>query len=156
MIYTYRKQLIAALIVILMLIGGFIAYSAPHSKKTVPAPKVSTTNSKSIEGLDNSKNFPVSDLTKSMIQDYLTGTVSAKHGKTAYSAVMRNGSYSRTVTPDGGIITTVLVDVLPFKETYLFYRTGSDSSQYSTAQLRCAPEADQLVHPSVCKDASND
>ena len=156
MIYTYRKQLIAALIILLMLIGGFIAYNALHSRKTAPTPKASTTDSTSVKGLDDSKNFPISDVTKTMIQTYLTGTVSAKHGKTAYSAVARNGSYSRTVTPDGGVLTTVLVDVLPFKETYLFYRTGSDSSQYGTAQLRCAPEADQLAHPSVCKDASND
>lgn len=155
MIYTYRKQLLAVLIVILMLIGGAIAYNALHPKK-VPAVKVTTTASSSIKGLDVSKNFPISDVTKKMIETYLNGTVGAKHGKATYSAVAREGSYNRTVTPDGGIITTVLIDVQPFKETYLFYRTGSDSSQYSTSQLRCAPEAEQIVHPSKCKDASND
>lgn len=155
MIHTYRKQLIAALLVLLLSISGVITYSVLQSKKShqvVDTP----VDTAVIKGLDNKKNFPLSSVTQKMVETYLIGTLKDKHGSRTYTATVRGGSYDRVVTPQGGIIVSLLVDVAPFNETYLFYRTGDDNATMVSSQLRCADEADQMVQPSKCKDKTND
>jgi hypothetical protein len=156
MIYTYRKQLIAAFIVILLIIGGIITYTVLQSKKDTAKKAPAVTTSKTIQGLDDKKDFPLPDTTIQMVESYINSAMTAKHKNSTYTAKVRSGSYNQTVTPEGGTITSLLVDVMPFKETYSFYRTSGSDPQFSTSSLRCAPEAQQIVHPSVCKDLSND
>lgn len=153
MIYTYRKQLLIILAIIVLVVGGGITWAVMRKKATPTVAKPSY--SVSVKGMDSTPT-PLSDTTKQMVQSYIDAQLTAKHGPGTYQAAIRQGSYKRVITPEGGIITTMLVDVSSTKETYLFTRTGGDNSQYGTSYVRCAPEGQQMVHPSLCKDMSDD
>ena len=149
-----RLKNILIILVILLIIGGAVViWLVSQSEKKTQ----STTDSYSVEV----KNLESSDLTltdaqKTMVKTYVSSTVTAKHGEGEYEATYREGSYKRTVNPQGGIINTALVDVSSPKETYLVTWTGGDNDPYGTSYVRCAPETDQLVHPSICKELAND
>lgn len=148
-----KKIVITTSLLLLLAGGSVLAYFLLHKPaKKAPATQQPTSQ---VSGLDSTPT-PLSNDTKSMVQTYVDTTLETKHGKGEYPASFRAGSYKRVVTPDGGIIMTLLVDVPQTKETYLFTKTGADNSPIGTSYLRCAPEADQLVHPSVCKDIGND
>lgn len=154
MIYTYRKQLLTLFIAIVLIIAGVVVYNVLHAKKE---PKTESAPSKSltVNGLDSTPT-PLSDTTKQMIQTYVDAQLTAKHGKGIYTASIRDNSYKRIVTPQGGIVTTLLIDVPSTQETYKFTRTGGDNDQYGTSYVRCAADDQQMVQPSKCKDQSDD
>ena len=150
---TRRKFII--IIVILILVGaGVVAWAALRPRETPPEAN-EPTYAATISNLDTtSTNLPQKRI--DMIKNYVSAMVVAKYGDGKYDAVYRDGSYKRTVTPQGGIVSTALIDVTTTKETYLVTWTGGENDTHGTSYARCAPEADQLVQPSVCKELSND
>lgn len=148
-----RKPLLITLAIALLIggsIGGWILTQPKQS--TTPA---DTTYPVAVTKLDKTPK-QLTDAQLAMIKSYVSATVTAKHGEGSYDATYREGSYKRTVTPQGGIITTVLIDVASTKETYLVTWTGGDNDRNSTSYVRCAPEADQYTHPSACKELADD
>lgn len=94
---------------------------------------------------------PLTDNTMTLIKQSVDRVVTTKHGQGTYTATYRNGSYQRMVYPNGAISMSVLIDVAETHETYKFTRTGGDNGP-STTYTHCAPDDQQMVHPSVCKD----
>lgn len=147
-----HKATIILVLVITMLSIGVFWFTSQRSD----TPKTAEDNSPvKISDLDKTPT-KLTDNQMAMVKSYVSSKVVSKHGEGSYTATFRNGSYNRTVTPQGGIITTLLVDVTETKETYLVTWTGGDNATNSTSYVRCAPESDQIVHPSVCKEIAND
>lgn len=86
----------------------------------------------------------------------MTKLLTMKYGKAIYDAQIRAGSYKRTTTSSHTVTTRVLIDVPEKKETYLYTSTGTNSTPNITAQIHCAAEADQMTHPSICKEMGNE
>lgn len=151
MLYTYRKAILLILVVFLLLVGGGIAvtlhiWEKPAAQPAKPAYNVTTT------GLAKTPTpLPANVIT--LIEQSVDQVVTSRHGSGKYTATYRDGSYNRVVYPSGAIATSVLIDVKETHETYLFTRTGGDNATAaSTSYIRCAPDSEQMVHPSVCKD----
>lgn len=148
MLYAHRKTiLITLLVIIVLVVSGVVTYMLLHKEKkpTGPSYNVNTT------GLTKTPT-PLPDSTMELIKESVNRVVTTRHGQGAYTAIYRDGSYKRIVYPSGAISMSVLVDVQETKETYIFIRTGGDNATASTTYTHCAPESDQMVHPSVCKD----
>jgi hypothetical protein len=149
-----RLRNILILFAVLLIIGGAVAAWMLIQSEKKPQ---STTDSYPVEVKNlESSDLSLTDAQKTMVKSYVSSTVTAKHGEGEYEATYREGSYKRTVNAQGGIINTALVDVNTPKETYLVTWTGGDNDPYGTSYVRCAPEADQIVHPSTCKELAND
>lgn len=147
-----RKAVIILILVITAISIGAFWFVSQQSD----TPKIAEDNSPvKVSNLDKTPT-KLTDNQTAMVKSYVSNMVVTKHGEGNYTATFRDGSYNRTVTSQGGIITTLLVDVVETKETYLVTWTGGDNATNSTSYVRCAPESDQIVHPSVCKELAND
>lgn len=151
-----RGKLVIIIILLILAIGAAALWLL---KSTTP-PKASTEEKTSypveIGNLETS-GLQLSETRMTMIKSYVSSAVTAKHGEEGvYQATYRQKSYKRLVTPQGTIVNTVLVDVASTKETYLVTWTGGENDSHGTSYIRCAPEADQFVHPSVCKELADD
>jgi hypothetical protein len=148
-----RRKAVLIIVLIITVIGiGIFWFASQRSD----VPKTIEDNSPvKVSNLDRTPT-KLTDNQAAMIKASVSNMVVTKHGQSSYTATFRDGSYNRTVTSQGGIITTLLVDVAEIKETYLVTWTGGDNATNSTSYVRCAPESDQIVHPSVCKELAND
>lgn len=148
-----RKGLLFAVLIAIIAVGGGVFWFISQQSG---APKTTEDNSPvKVSNLDKTPT-KLTDNQTAMVKSYVSDMVVAKHGQGTYTATFRDGSYNRTVTQDGGIITTLLVDVAETQETYLVTWTGGDNATNGTSYVRCAPESDQMVHPSVCKELTDD
>jgi hypothetical protein len=147
MIYIYRKQLLLIGLLIAILVAGFIIYKAATPPKQI-------INKPQMTIIQPSSSAPLSKTSIQQINDNITKLLTTKHGAGAYTAKIRDKTYTHEVTPQGTIIVQVLIDVPQLNETYIYINIGNNNN--ATAQIYCAPEADQLVHPSVCKELIND
>lgn len=149
MIYTYRKQLLIILLVLLFVVGGFVFYriNAPHTKNT------SNSTPTAVKPIASA---PLSQASIEEINTNMKKLLTIKYGKAIYTANIRNNSYKRTVASSGIATTQVLIDVPEKKETYLYVSTGTNSTPNTTSQIHCASEADQMAHPSTCKELGNE
>lgn len=147
------NKILIAFILLTIAVGATVAIAVMNQQSKTPSP--SDSYAADVKNLE-SPSLKLTDSKKKMIKSYVSSTLVAKYGEGTYDATYREGSYLRTVTPQGGIISTALIDVPAKKETYLVTWTGGDNDPYGTSYVRCAPESDQLVHPSTCKELAND
>lgn len=147
------KKLPTILIALLVIAGAIAAWVLTQRPKATSIP--SSSYAAEVKNLESPK-LKLTEAQKTMIKSYISSTLVAKYGEGKYEATYREGSYIRTVTPEGGIISNALIDVAAKKETYRVTWTGGDNDPYGTSYVRCAPESDQLVHPSICKELAND
>lgn len=153
MIYTYRKAILVILALLVLGGTGIGIYSYLQHSKAQKETK-QEIKKEPIKGVDS---LSISSDIKDAINRYATGTLTAVYGKGTYDISVRDNSYQRSVTPEGSVVTEVLLDVPEKKSTYLYTQvTSGVNPAYGTSYLRCAPESEQLVKPSVCKDVAND
>lgn len=65
-----------------------------------------------------------------------------------YTGVVRQNSFSQTKNEKGDVVTSLLIDTIPVRLTYILQSSRTDSSGLPTITLRCAPK-DQQKHTSV-------
>lgn len=147
------NKILIGFILLTIIIGAAAVFVVVSRQSKTPSP--SESYAADVKNLE-SPNLKLTDTKKKMIKSYVSSTLVAKYGEGTYEATYREGSYLRTITPQGGIISTALIDVPAKKETYLVTWTGGDNDPYGTSYVRCAPESAQLVHPSTCKELAND
>ncbi|GEM_PF-1962486 len=152
MIYTYRKLILIILVILFIGGAGLTVFLQVHKNQAAVSKKdTAPTHSVATTGLSKTP-VKLPDSVVSLIESSVDTVVTTRHGSGTYTATYRDGSYIRKVYPSGTILTTLLIDVKQTKETYLFTRTGSDDAQASTSYIYCAPDSQQMVYPSICKD----
>lgn len=156
MIYTHRKIILIILAVVLVITGcifGIYQYRMAH--RILPSPVTKQEKAKiEIKDIDT---VPLSLEAKNAITRDTADALQNRYGVGSYTIVLREQSYHHDVAPDNTATTTILLDIPEKKITYLYtqIKSGVDST-YDTLYLRCAPEDQQLVHPSVCRDGASD
>jgi len=156
MIYTYRKTILIMLAAILVITGcifGVYQYQMAH--RIIPTPVAKQEKAK--VAIKNIDTVPLSLEAKNAITHDAAEALQNRYGVASYTIVLREQSYRHDVAPDNTATTTILLDIPEKKITYLYtqIKSGVDSA-YDTLYLRCAPEDQQLVHPSVCQDSVSD